>query len=485
MKLKKLIGVLAVAGLAMPGIASATNGYFAHGYGMKSKGMAGSGIAMPQDAMAAATNPAGMVWVGNRIDFGADVFKPVRGTTINSTAFPGPPGGFGTGEYSGNGDSIFLIPEFGYNMMFGQDASIGIVVYGNGGMNTSYEDLNARTTGFGFGVNAAIYGFGAPVAPACLLPAAFGGPADNTGTGAGGTTATCPVDTSNGVFGAGKVGVDLIQLFVAPTYAMKVTPDHSLGVSLNLVYQQFKADGLHNFVPFSAAGANLTNIGYDKSTGYGLKFGWTGKISSTVMMGATYQTETKMRKFDKYRGLFAEQGGFDIPETYGLGIAVKATPAVTIAADIQQINYSKVRSVANSIDNLILGVGGPLGANNGAGFGWQDMTVFKLGMDYQFDKNLVLRGGFSTNRQPIPSRETAFNVLAPGVIENHLTLGATWTLANKDEVTVGYMHGFKKTVSGVRTDAATPGTPLAAFGNGMDLRMHQDSIGIAYGWKMM
>ena len=50
MKLKKLAGILAIAGLVVPGIASATNGYFAHGYGMKSKGMAGVGIALPQDA---------------------------------------------------------------------------------------------------------------------------------------------------------------------------------------------------------------------------------------------------------------------------------------------------------------------------------------------------------------------------------------------------------------------------------------------------
>jgi long-chain fatty acid transport protein len=33
----------------------ATNGYFSHGYGIKSKGMGGVGIALPQDAMAAAT----------------------------------------------------------------------------------------------------------------------------------------------------------------------------------------------------------------------------------------------------------------------------------------------------------------------------------------------------------------------------------------------------------------------------------------------
>ena len=37
--------------------ALATNGYFSHGFGIKAKGMGGVGIALPQDAMAAATNP--------------------------------------------------------------------------------------------------------------------------------------------------------------------------------------------------------------------------------------------------------------------------------------------------------------------------------------------------------------------------------------------------------------------------------------------
>ena len=48
----------------------ATNGYFAHGYGTKNKALAGAGVALPQDAMIAATNPAGMVWVG--ADLGVD-----------------------------------------------------------------------------------------------------------------------------------------------------------------------------------------------------------------------------------------------------------------------------------------------------------------------------------------------------------------------------------------------------------------------------
>ena len=71
-----------------------------------------------------------------------------------------------------------------------------------------------------------------------------------------------------------------------------------------------------------------------------------------MTVGATYQSRTWMSKFSDYKGLFANQGEFDIPENYGIGIAVKATPKLTIAADIQQINFSDVDSVGNSVFNL-------------------------------------------------------------------------------------------------------------------------------------
>ena len=94
--------------------------------------------------------------------------------------------------------------------------------------------------------------------------------------------------------------------------------------------------------------ANLTNSGHDNATGWGLRIGWMGKMTEKVTLGAAYSTKIKMGKFDGYRGLFAEQGDFDIPENFNLGIAVKATDAWTIAADYQRINYGKVKSVGNS-----------------------------------------------------------------------------------------------------------------------------------------
>ena len=123
-----------------------------------------------------------------------------------------------------------------------------------------------------------------------------------------------------------------------------------------------------------------------------------------------------------------------------------------------------------------------LGADDGPGFGWRDMTVYKVGASYAMSPGLTLRGGFATGKQPIRSEDAMFNLLAPGVVENHLTLGATWTLADKSELTVGYMHAFSHSVSQV--NAIPPGMPPGMGGGNVELKMEQNSLCIAYARRL-
>jgi long-chain fatty acid transport protein len=311
---RKLTAIAAAVALA-PCAALATTGYFQHGYGIKAKGMGGVGIALPQDALAAATNPAGMALVGNRLDLGADWFAPDRGAEITGNAFPGV-----NGSYDGSDTKGFLIPEFGYNRMLRPSLALGVSVYGNGGMNTDYKI--SPFTGFG---------------------------------------------------GSSPAGVDLMQLFIAPTLAWK-TGAHAFGASLNLAYQRFEMRGAGIFAPFSQSPGDVSDRGHDDSTGWGIRVGWTGQVLPNVTLGATYQTKTRMSEFDSYKGLFAEQGDFDIPENYGVGIAVRTTPRLTLAADIQRINYGDIPAVGNPVDCLFAGAC-QLGASNGPGFGWRNTTI--------------------------------------------------------------------------------------------------------------
>ncbi|MBL8451234.1 MAG: long-chain fatty acid transporter, partial [Zoogloea sp.] len=126
-------GALVLLGaLAWPGLASATNGYFSHGYGVRAQGVAGVSIALPQDGLAAAANPAGTALVGDRLDLGVSLFRPDRGASIHGNAYGA------DGDYSANQTRNFVIPEAGYVRRVAPDLAWGVAVYGNGGMNTDY-----------------------------------------------------------------------------------------------------------------------------------------------------------------------------------------------------------------------------------------------------------------------------------------------------------------------------------------------------------
>jgi long-chain fatty acid transport protein len=272
-----------------------------------------------------------------------------------------------------------------------------------------------------------------------------------------------------------------MQLFVAPTLAYKITPEHAVGLAVDLAYQRFKATGLQNFtapsgpMQFSAYPGNVTDQGYDNSFGYGFRIGYIGQITPMVSIGATYQTKIWMGEFDSYKGLFAEQGGFDIPSNYGLGIALKPMAGLDIAFDVVWIDYSGVKSVSNPLlPNLFQS---RLGTDGGAGFGWEDMTVYKLGIQYAINPEWTIRGGYNYGKQPIPSSQTLFNVLAPAVVEDHWTLGATWTMANKSELSFSFMYAPSVTVTGENS------IPAAFGGGNVNLKMKEMSIGVAYGWR--
>ena len=91
---------------------------------------------------------------------------------------------------------------------------------------------------------------------------------------------------------------------------------------------------------------------------------------------------------------------------------------------------------------------GCLGGPNGAGFGWQDMDVFKIGFEWAADENNTWRFGYSYGEQPIPSSEVLFNILAPGVMEQHMTVGWTHRRPNDHVMSFSFMYAPAKEVSG-------------------------------------
>ncbi len=412
------LSALALLGLASPVLA--TNGYFSHGYGTISKGMAGTGVAWSQDAIAAAANPAGMSFVEDRLDVGAEWFSPRREYEVEGGPEGMPPMGtfyLRPGTYESSSEH-FVIPHFGYKRALDDKHTVGLTLFGNGGMNTDYDK------------------------------------------------------DAMGPFYGGDAGVNLEQLFIMPSYSFQLDDKQAVGIAPIVAYQRFEAQGLAAFSMFSSDPANLNDNGTDESWGYGVQLGWQGRVSEQLRLGASYRSRIYMSEFDDYAGLFAEQGDFDIPPMLNVGLAWQGGRH-HVLFDVQHVRYSEVDAVGNSIQPLLLQQS-RLGDDNGAGFGWDDMTTYKLGYQLDLTNDTQLRAGVSYGEQPIPDEEVLFNILAPGVQEWHYTAGVTTALNDKWDISGMAFYSPEKEVEG--ENPLGPGQTIA-------LRMYQIGASVSFAYK--
>lgn len=246
--MKKLL-MAAGLSVALSCPAFATNGIAPIGIGQAAKGSGGAGVAYPQDTLSGGINPAGLVHLGNRMDFGLEIFRPDRRFTHDGT--PGV-------VFDGNNPKNFYIPEFGYNRMINDNLSFGVLVFGNGGMNATY---NAHP---------------------------FIGPL--------------------------RTKIDLAQVFIMPTWSFKTSEKHSFGISPIIAIQSFEL--------INAGFGSFPSPGHETSHGLGMRFGWMGKMNDRLTLGASFQTPISMSTMNKYPMIVGGSIDIPLNFTFGMAYNV-------------------------------------------------------------------------------------------------------------------------------------------------------------------
>ncbi len=447
--------IVGCVALFLSSSAAATNGYFTHGTGVKNEAMAGAGVAAPEDAIAIAINPASAVLVGDHEVFGLDSFSPRRSYTTTASQAMGNFGAFTVGPNEINSSrEWFFIPHFAMTREISDNSAWGFAFYGRGGMNTEWDGGSASFD---------------PDGP---------GPA--------------PVMTLPGTFGDGATGVDLTQGFFNLSYARMPSDRFAWGVTGIVAAQSFRVKGINTFAPYTESFARsggtampqyLSDNGHEYSYGAGAMIGFNALVSPRLRLAGAYQSKIYMTEFDDYADLFAGDGDFDIPAAVTAGASFNVRDDLMLSVDVQHVMYGDIDSVGNPMANLYdcptAGMGGTdfescLGGDNGAGFGWDDVTTVKLGLSWQSRSGRVWRFGLSRAEQPISSDEVLFNILAPGVVENHVTFGVSDRLQSGREWSVGLMYAFNESVSG-----ANPFDPSQTI----ELEMKQLQLGFSLGWR--
>ncbi len=250
----------------------------------------------PTAADATAVSPIRPVWCTSRIRPISPSLSSVR--IVSSRAAPRPALTFtpvGTVESDSNTFSFPISPRATARAQSFVDV-IGFSVYGNGGMNTDYPGV-ART----------------------FPPGA------------------------SGVFLGGRAGVNLQQALVSVAFAKQAGP-LAIGIAPILAYQQFEAEGLQQ--AFGVKGSVT-----DRSFGFECAAASNGAVRTGLAASASPATRASGRRsWTITPGLFAEQGGFDIPASLQAGVAVDVSKNLTLLADYRHIWFGSVKSIAQSLD---------------------------------------------------------------------------------------------------------------------------------------
>ncbi len=407
-----------MTGLA--GQAMATEGMFQHAYGLRHKALAGAGVASAEDATAISLNPAGLVDVGDQFNMGVSFFMPFRKYNAALTGFVNP----GSHKSKRN---FFPAPTLAYARQIDSQSAVAFSIFGNGGMNTTWKAEVNNSPGCG----------GAGFGPYC---------------------------------GAGKTGVDLMQMFMSAAYARRFGDNFSIGIAPIFAIQRFKAYGLQAMdnATYSLNPGYMTNNGYNWSVGGGVRIGVTFRPTERLSFGASYQTKMWMTKLKKYKGLFENGGDFDMAANLQVGVAYDVTEDLKVMLDYRHIFNSTVDAVSNSSQIPAL-----FGSKGGPGFGWRDTNTIKVGLEYQASDDLILRAGYAyVWPNPVRSRDIMINILAPGVIRHEFTGGATYRMNANNDIDFAFM---------VTPTGKQCGTIPAGFGGGTAcVKMHQ--LEFSVGW---
>ncbi len=399
--------------------AAATNGYFVNGFDVSSQGMAGAGLTEGDGPVSSAANPAVGVKMGNVAGGCLSAFSPSRSVTVGSG------GALTPGSYTSK-DDLFAIPCGGANTLVGDKSAVGISLVANGGMETRYTGNN-------------------PFAPLS-------------------SSTTTPL------------GVSLQQAFVSLNGAHEVLDHVTLGLAPVLAVQSIRTYGLEAFEGSSQTPSAVTGNGDDWSFGGGLRIGGVWDANKYLSLAAAYQTRMWMSSFHKYAGMFANSAKFDIPAEVSAGLTVRPVDTVALMFDWQRIYYNQVAAIGNT--ELVSTATNPLGSAYGPGFGWKDMNVFHVGVKWDATEALTLRTGYSYATDAFNPNEAEFNLISPGIIKSHASVGASYKITPQWSVDGAYTYAFANTVNGIGNPYFNSGSqPIS-----LKLSEEVGTLGLSYRW---
>ncbi|MBF0170788.1 MAG: outer membrane protein transport protein [Nitrospinae bacterium] len=397
--------------------AMATNGHQLIGVGGYQNSMGGATTAAPYDTTTAVSNPAGLAMIEQKADFNFEAFMPKRSADFTGAG----------GQANEGGSPLYLVPAVGWTGEVTEDTYFGGGMFLISGMGVDYDTIDS-----------------------------------------------VPFGAQQGDMTPWKANLYSQYQFwkLAPTLAHKYGDNLAVGVSLNIDYQQmaFKQIYFNPNNPAQYMGADLSRAG--GAMGYGATIGGLYKVNEMFTVGATYITQQTFADME-YRlsqgdvmmpanaqmsqWLMSGNGtykmGMHFPQQVAIGVAVVPMAGLKLTADYKWINF---KSTHNSIDlkgNYAVvdpSTGQAVGSASAMpmNFGWDDVNVIAVGVEYAVNPLLTMRAGYNHGNSPIKEEDVFNNMIFPAIVTDHMSVGADFRMGHNWEAGLAYMKAFKKEIKG-------------------------------------
>ena len=284
-----------------------------------------------------------------------------------------------------------LLPDFARKLGFGYDVDVSLLAQHESMLLPAYVDerypVSADTT-LSFGLAA----FRVPETPLVS-------------------------DFSSRLLGLSGSGYGFDRSVMASGLSRKFGQGNALDVAAVFAYQRYASQGMGSRV-FESGVPTLPG---EQSSGAGVRFGFSSELAPGVEFGAAYQSRIDMDAFQNYRGVYAEPGDFDIPASANFGIVVKASQKASLSFDVQRVLYSEVNTfTSNLLPDRFLSL---LGDSASPDFSWQDLTVYRVGWDWQSSEDITWNVSYSTSQQPTPTSDSLARALSPQFADRNMSFG--------------------------------------------------------------
>ncbi len=236
----------------------------------------------------------------------------------------------------------------------------------------------------------------------------------------------------------------IAMVSIAPSLAYRISDMISIGATFNINYAMFNINQFAKFYGVNSLGQYAED---DTGWGVGGTFGLMVKPADMLSFGLTVKTPStvslKGTASISNLPLLGLPGSSEVsrditwPMIVQGGVAFKPTDRLTIAADLQWTQWSKIDKImsdySNSLWALLMGLSG----RDEIVLNWKDALQIRAGLEFMVTEAIALRAGYMYDPAPAPIEN--MNILLPSYNFNTITAGLGYTSGSL-QVDVGFEY---------------------------------------------